>query len=183
MFARMLSKASICSRGGVIEFGSNIGLNIFALKRLLPSINCVSAIEINKLAVETLAERYKTAFGNEIKCYNSSILDWSPDYTRELVLISGVLIHINPDYLQSVYEKLYQTSNKYILIAEYYNPTPVEVVYRGNTGKLFKRDFAGEMLDKYPYLHLLDYGFIYHRDNIFPADDITWFLLEKRSVK
>ena len=28
-------------------------------------------------------------------------------------------------------------------------------------------------------LKLIDYGFIYHRDNSFPKDDITWFLLEK----
>jgi spore coat polysaccharide biosynthesis protein SpsF len=56
----------------------------------------------------------------------------------------------------------------------------VEVPYRGNSGKLFKRDFAGEMLDRYSDLQLLDYGFGYHRDPQFPVDDITWFLLEKR---
>ena len=88
-------------------------------------------------------------------------------------------IHINPEYLELVYSKLYETSSKYILIAEYYNPTPVEINYRGNEGKLFKRDFAGEMMDKYPNLKLVDYGFIYHRDNNFTQDDMTWFLLEK----
>jgi len=75
---------------------------------------------------------------------------------------------------------LYALSQRYILIAEYYNPVPVEVSYRGNSGKLFKRDFAGEMLDRYADLQLLDYGFGYHRDSQFPVDDITWFLLEKR---
>lgn len=69
---------------------------------------------------------------------------------------------------------------RYILIAEYYNPVPVEVSYRGNSGKLFKRDFAGEMLDRYSDLQLLDYGFSYRRDPQFPTDDINWFLLEKR---
>jgi len=44
---------------------------------------------------------------------------------------------------------------------------------------LFKRDFAGEMLDRYPALKLLDYGFVYRRDPLFPQDDMTWFLLEK----
>ncbi|MBV7550115.1 hypothetical protein KW849_27925 [Pseudomonas sp. PDM26] len=57
---------------------------------------------------------------------------------------------------------------------------PVEAPYRGNSGKLFKRDFAGEMLDRYDDLHLVDYGFDYHRDRQFPVDDITWFVLEKR---
>jgi spore coat polysaccharide biosynthesis protein SpsF len=45
---------------------------------------------------------------------------------------------------------------------------------------LFKRDFAGEMMDRYPDLKLLDYGFVYHRDPAFPDDDITWFLMEKK---
>ena len=35
------------------------------------------------------------------------------------------------------------------------------------------------MLDRFPDLRLLDYGFAYHRDPVFPQDDITWFLLEK----
>jgi hypothetical protein len=65
------------------------------------------------------------------------------------------------------------------LICEYYNPTPVTVVYRGHRDRLFKRDFAGEMLDKYADLALLDYGFTYHRDANFPQDDANWFLLEK----
>ncbi|MNY71976.1 hypothetical protein D3C86_2104270 [compost metagenome] len=75
---------------------------------------------------------------------------------------------------------MYQASSRYLLVAEYYNPKPVEISYRGHEGKLFKRDFAGEILDKYPDLVLLDYGFTYHRDMNFPQDDVTWFLMEKR---
>jgi len=89
------------------------------------------------------------------------------------------LIHINPEMLPQVYSRLYDCSRKYILIKEYYNPTPVVVTYRGNTERLFKRDFAGEMMDLYPDLELIDYGFQYHRDNNFPEDDSTWFLLKK----
>ena len=54
------------------------------------------------------------------------------------------------------------------------------MVYRGHKVKLFKREFAGELLEKYKGLHLLDYGFTYHRDNKYHVfDDMTWFLLEK----
>ena len=35
-------------------------------------------------------------------------------------------------------------------------------------------------MDAYPELRLVNYGFAYHRDESFPQDDITWFLLEKR---
>ena len=69
-------------------------------------------------------------------------------------------------------------SNRYVLVAEYYNPTPVSVDYRGHKNKLFKRDFAGELIDLYG-MRLIDYGFFYHRDNQTPQDDITYFLLEK----
>lgn len=159
----------------VIEFGSNIGLNLHAISKLFNSID-ISAIEINKNAV---AELEKHDFINKI--YHESILNFEADRKRDFVFIKGVLIHINPDFLQTVYEKLYETSNKYILIAEYYNPSPVTIGYRGHNNKLFKRDFAGEMLEKYNDLELVDYGFVYHRDNNFPQDDITWFLLKKKS--
>jgi len=78
-----------------------------------------------------------------------------------------------------VYQKLYSSTNKYILICEYYNPKPDVVKYRGHTDRLFRRDFAGEMLDKFNDLSLLDYGFVYHRDPAFPQDDFSWFLLDK----
>jgi pseudaminic acid biosynthesis-associated methylase len=82
--------------------------------------------------------------------------------------------------LSNAYETLYESSNKYILVAEYYNRTPVSIKYRDHNDRLFKRDFAGEILDKYPDLTLVDYGFVYHRDNNFPKDDLSWFLLEKK---
>lgn len=157
----------------IIEFGANIGLNLLALNQLLPSAK-YSAIEINKEACSSLA---KLNFLDNI--HNESIFDFECKEKRDLVFTKVVLIHINPEYLDAVYKKLYETSNKYILVAEYYNPTPVEVNYRGHEGKLFKRDFAGELLDKYEDLRLVDYGFAYHRDNNFHQDDISWFLLEK----
>ncbi len=172
LFSKILKSTNSIST--IIEFGANIGLNLKAIKRLLPEIE-LSAIEINEKAVAQLREEIKN-----INVYHSSILDFQPDKKRDLVLIKGVLIHTNPDELQNVYELLYETSNKYICIAEYYNPSPVEVKYRGHEGKLFKRDFAGEIMDLFPDLKLIDYGFVYHRDNNFPQDDTTWFLLEKR---
>lgn len=157
----------------VIEFGANIGLNLKAMSYLLPKAE-LSAVEINQKAVEKLKSL------TDVKIYHQSIIDFKPDYNRDLVITKGVLIHINPDFLSRVYELIYHASNKYICIAEYYNPVPVELVYRGHHEKLFKRDFAGEILDKYSNIRLVDYGFAYHRDEHFPQDDINWFLLEKK---
>ena len=79
------------------------------------------------------------------------------------------------------YDKLVGSSGRYLLVAEYYNPAPVAIPYRGHTDRLFKRDFAGEIMDRHPQMKLVDYGFAYRRDPNFPQDDITWFLMEKRS--
>lgn len=78
-----------------------------------------------------------------------------------------------------MYNALHQAARRYVCLVEYYNPIPMEATYRGHTGKLFERDFAGELLDKFPDLRLVDYGFVYRRDLNFPQDDPTWFLLEK----
>lgn len=157
----------------LIEFGANIGMNLRAIKLLFPKID-LFGIEINKTAAEKLARHIGKG-----KVFNGSIFDYFPNQKFDVSLIKGVLIHINPDLLNDVYSKLYESSSKYILICEYYNPSPVNVNYRGHSDKLFKRDFAGEMLDRYSDLKLVDYGFFYKRDKAFPQDDVTWFLLEK----
>jgi pseudaminic acid biosynthesis-associated methylase len=156
-----------------LELGANIGMNLKALQLLYPSIELTGA-EINPDAAKLL----KKVIG-EKNVYLGSLLDYPITSKADLSLIKGVLIHINPEMLSVVYEKLYQASSRYILVCEYYNPSPVAIHYRGHTDRLFKRDFAGEMLDKYPDLSLVDYGFAYRRDNVFPQDDITWFLMMK----
>jgi spore coat polysaccharide biosynthesis protein SpsF len=79
------------------------------------------------------------------------------------------------------YDQLACAGRRYVAIIEYYNPSPVEVLYRGHSGRLFKRDFAGEFMDRHPAFQLIDYGFVYHRDLVFPQDDLTWFLMERRT--
>ena len=170
LFARIFERVEPIRT--VIEFGSNIGLNLQAIKHLLPDAE-ISAVEINRKAIEELR---RLRF---VKVYPESILDFSRDYARDFVLVKGVLIHMNPDSLPHVYDLLYRTSSRYICLAEYYNPAPVAICYRGHADKLFKRDFAGELLDRYKDLRLIDYGFVYHGDPKFPQDDLTWFLLEK----
>jgi pseudaminic acid biosynthesis-associated methylase len=170
-FSKAFSKAGKIN--SCIEFGANIGMNLSALRLLYPSIQ-LKGVEINELAASQLGE----LIGKE-NVFNGSIFDYEPNFSVEVSLIKGVLIHINPEMLNIVYEKLYKASSKYILIAEYYNPSPVSIQYRGHSDRLFKRDFAGEFLAKYPLSELIDYGFLYRKDPAFPQDDITWFLIKK----
>lgn len=158
-----------------IEFGANIGMNIHAIRALLPNAS-LSAIEINSSAVESLKKI------ENLTIHHQSILEFTPIEKKEFVFTKGVLIHISPDMLSDVYKKLYETSSRYVCVIEYYNPSPMELNYRGHSEKMYKRDFAGEIMDIYSDLELVDYGFVYRRDPVFMQGDLTWFLLEKRGV-
>lgn len=170
LFSRLLPRTRPI--GSVIELGANIGINLLALKTLFPDLSA-TAVEINAKAAVELRQH------DWIDVHETSILEYAATKEHDLAFTSGVMIHINPDELEKVYKALHAASSHYIGIIEYYSPVPVEISYRGHGERLFKRDFAGEMMDMFPDLKLVDYGFAYHRDPVFPMDDLNWFLLEK----
>lgn len=154
----------------LVEFGAGEGKNLDAIGQINQGI-MTTGVEVNPDAAV------------KIPCDVLLISDMfdlqiTESLKSDLVLTKGLLIHIPPDKIKRAYDILYQASKRYILIAEYYNPTLMGVSYQGRADLLWKRDFAGEMMDKYPDLELVDYGFVYHRDR-YPQDDITWFLMEK----
>lgn len=153
----------------IVELGCGTGSNLRALRHLLPAAD-LAGVEINE---EAAAQASGSA-----AVYRDSILDWAPPREWDLAFTKGVLIHIAPEDLPAAYDTLWAASGRYILIAEYYNPVPMEISYRGHAGRLWKRDFAGELMDRF-HLDVLDYGFTWRRDEA-PQDDITWFLFQKR---
>lgn len=164
----------------VAEVGAGSGENLLALQRLMPYAK-YAAIDVNRASLELLRQRWPTSnWMPRIMCgtieehWEECRLQDRPD----LVLSKGLLIHIPPEKLAATYRQLYDMTSKYVLLAEYYNPTPVAIEYRGHAARMWKRDFAGDMLDMFTGLRLVDYGFAYRRDP-FPQDDLTWFLLEK----
>lgn len=174
-FARALSAAGPVT--SCLELGANRGMNLSALRVLFPRM-AMQAVEINPDAAQSLS-----ALIGPANVFTGSLFDFRPSDTFDLVLVKGVLIHLHPDRLAETYDAIYRASRRLVLIAEYYNPTPVSVPYRGYADRLFKRDFAGELLDRHPDLVLRDYGFAYRRDPAGPQDDITWFLLEKPATR
>lgn len=155
------------------ELGANIGLNLIALRRLFPAMR-LAGVEINPDAHAELAKI------PGIEAAHGSLLAWTPSQPADLSFTAGVLIHLDPSVLPEAYDRLYAASRRYIAIVEYYNPSPTEIPYRGHSGRLFKRDFAGELMDRHKGLAVVDYGFCWRRDPNWPLDDLTWFLLEKR---
>lgn len=156
----------------ILELGANVGLNIRALQLLLPNTR-FDAVEINRDAFEKLKE-------TGCEAHLSSIEDFDSRKKYDLVLSKGVLIHIEPQELQKVYKKIVDLSKKWILIAEYFSRTPTEVVYHGEEGKLFKRDFARELMDT-NNVSLVASGFS-SKLMEFPQDDLNWYLFEKNEM-
>jgi spore coat polysaccharide biosynthesis protein SpsF len=157
----------------LIEFGPNIGLNIIALKKIF-KLKFITAVEINKKACLKIKDIQK------LNVINNSIINFLPKKKHDLVLVKGVLIHINPNKLKKVYKTIYKSckTSGYILIAEYYSPQPTMMIYRGKRNKLFKRDFAGEFVSLFKKTKIIKYGFAYHKDK-YPQDDLNWFLIKK----
>jgi spore coat polysaccharide biosynthesis protein SpsF len=166
--------APIITRTGplqsAIEFGPNVGLNLMALRAILPDIE-LAGVEINPRTAELLRMNVPGA-----QVFLGDAAEFATERQYDLVLTKSFLIHVSPERIQRVYGRMRQCCAKYILIAEYYNPRLVGAKYRDTF--LWKRDFAGEMMERFPELRLMDYGFVYHRDE-FPQDDITWFLLRR----
>ena len=154
------------------ELGANRGDNLAALRRLRPDL-ALTGVEVNAAAAAVMGDI------PGVTSVVSSIQDFNTEQRFDLVFTCGVLIHVNPGDLPAIYRKMVALSSRYILVNEYFNPRPVELDYRGHGGRLFKRDFAGELLDAHPdTVRVVDYGFLWKR--LEPGwDDTTWVLMEK----
>lgn len=171
---RMLAAAGPIT--SLLECGCNIGRNIDFLNDVLPQAN-KSAIELSKPAYDFVTSRF--AFD---RSFNGPILesDFAPA-SFDLVYTIGVLIHIHPDNLLANMRKMFDYSNRYVLIGEYFNRTPVMLPYHGEEDRLFKRDFGKLFLENFP-VDVVSYGFLWgHEFDDAGFDDVTWWLFEKRS--
>lgn len=161
----------------ISEIGCGNGTNLRALGRIFPGAS-LSGVEVNPGACAVARERTPGAHIIE-----GDFLEVGCPFA-DLVVTRGVLIHMPPGRIESAYGLLHWASKGWIAVVEYFNPEPVQIKRYG-LGKmpggpvLWKRDFGGELLDRYP-LELVDYGFVCRRDP-FPQDDVTWWLLRKTS--
>lgn len=172
-WSHMLANASLTKKK-YLEVGCNIGRNLDQLALLDPDL-MGSAIEISESALNYVQSRHNLEYACCAPVQDAEL----PAHAFELVFTCGVLIHIPPEDLLAVMKKMYEWSSKYVLIAEYFNRTPVMLEYQGQGNMLFKRDFGRLFLDNFQ-VKLIDYGFLWGKiydDGGF--DDITWWLFEK----
>lgn len=155
----------------VLELGAGDGTSLAAIKTISPEIE-TTGVEINSKAFDLLKKVADFAV-------HDSLLGFKAERTWDMAFTKGVLIHVAPDDLPQAYDTLHACAKRYILVAEYYSPKPQIIHYRGHDNALWKRDFAGELLDRHADLRLIAYDFVYYRDP-YPQDSLTWFLMEKR---
>ena len=168
---------SVSTPSNILEFGANIGRNIEALNHIYPNV-AKTAIEISSDASSILRQNF-----SDLNVKNSSILDSEIENNSfDLTFTMGVLIHIPPHNLLQNLEKIILSSNRYVVIGEYFNRTPVSITYQGEEDKLFKRDFGKFVLENFSEkLELLDYGFLWgHIYDEGGFDDVTWWVFERK---
>jgi len=155
------------SMGSVLELGAGLGWNLEALKGLYPNCRC-SALEVNEQACQTLDR-----LGFDVEA--ETVETWLPSWGYELVLTMGFLIHVHPDEIRSVYEKMASAAASHIFMGEYFRPQREEIAYR-EPGAMWGADFCREFLESQHDWKLKKYGFVYHTDGL---DNLTWWLLER----
>ena len=112
-------------------------------------------------------KRYKVLEGD---LFNLSKME-----KTDLVVTCTVLIHIAPNNLVKAMKNIYDLSNDYILIMEYYWPIVKEISYRNLDDALWKQDFGRVIMDNFE-IDLLETGYLDERDGF---DRVTWWLFKK----
>jgi pseudaminic acid biosynthesis-associated methylase len=165
-----------CSKSieSILECGCNIGRNLEFLEKVLPNAR-KSIVEISKPAFDYVTSKYALHHA-----FNGSIEDSEFPQKFDLVFTMGVLIHVHPGNLLKTMGQIYKHSNRYILIGEYFNRSPVVIKYQGQDNKLFKMDFGKLYLENFE-VRVVTYGFLWgHIYDRAGFDDITWWLFEKQ---
>ena len=168
---RLWAKIAPGAVNTVLEVGANVGLHLRAIQALAPHVT-LSAVEPNDSARKTLIA---DGIVPPERTY-ASISEVSE--TFDLVYTAGVLIHVPPDCLLDFCRAIHRRSLRWVVAIEYFSKEPREIVYRGESGRLWTRDYGGFWLDNFPDLKPVDNGFAWSRTS--GLDDVTWVLLSKQ---
>jgi len=133
----------------ILEVGCNIGMQLKGFQRM--GFQNLYGIELQQYAVEK--SKFVTKHVNIIQGSGFDI-PFRDNYF-DLVCTNGVLIHIAPKDHIRIMSEIYRVSNRYIFGWEYFAPEITDIIYRGNTGYLWKANFAKIYQDYYPDLKVV----------------------------
>lgn len=153
----------------ILELGCNVGVNISMLNKM--GFGEITGIEINKKASDIASKNNPYA-----KIVNSSIEEFEAHQTYDIVFTAGVLIHINPDYLNFIIKKIVNLSREYIFGFEYFSEDLEEVKYRNQLNSCWRQNFPKLYLTSFPNLKIKKIKKIFYKET--DLVDIA-FLLQK----
>ncbi|MFN0032636.1 MAG: pseudaminic acid biosynthesis-associated methylase [Flavobacteriales bacterium] len=133
----------------LLEVGCNVGLQLRGLQR--QAYSHLYGVELQQYAVESA--KAQTQAINIIQGSGFD-LPWR-DAWFDVVCTNGVLIHIAPADLPRFIAEMYRCSARYIWGFEYFAEELTEINYRGNTGYLWKADYARLFMRQFPDLKLV----------------------------
>ena len=154
----------------ILEVGCNLGNQLLLLSGM--GYTNLHGIDVLAYAVELAQTRVPAASIVE----GSALKIPFPDGQFDLVFTSGLLIHIAPADLPTVFGEIHRVTKKWIMGSEYYAPSTTEVNYRGQGDLLWKSDFAKMYQQQFPDLRLVQEERIPYLNN--PNTD-TMFLLRR----
>jgi len=153
----------------ILEVGCNVGLNLSILKKM--GFKNLYGIEINEKAIKIAKQR-----NPEIKFFHSSIEKFETDQKFDLVFTAGVLIHINPESLSNIIQKIYSLTDKFIFGYENFSENLTKLDYREHSNILWKQNFPELYHKIFPNLITVkEKIYPYKNDNL---QDVA-FLLKK----
>lgn len=133
----------------ILEVGCNIGMQLRGFQRM--GFTNLYGVELQHYAVEKAKQ-----ITENINIIQGSGFDLPfKDNYFDLVCTNGVLIHIAPADHKAFMSEVYRCSGKYIMGWEYFAPQVTDINYRGNTGFLWKADFANVYQDNFSDLKLV----------------------------
>lgn len=158
----------------ILEVGANIGLNLEAIGEFSPAE--LFACEPNDSA---RAQLNWLEPGN-VRSDFADRLGW-PDNSIDLVLTSGVLIHIPPDKLTASLKEINRVARRYVICGEYFAPSEEMIPYRGHDNALWRRDYGSLFMDACPDLHPTGTLFAWKRTT--GLDNLTFWVFEKGPMR
>lgn len=157
----------------VLEVGANIGLNLEAIGTISDAE--LYAVEPNAIAREELIAAEFVHERNVRGDYADKI--GFPDEIADLVITSGLLIHIPTDKLIPSMKEIHRCAKRWIISAEYFAPSEEMIPYRGHMDALWRRDYGSIWLDNFPDLHCQGAVFAWKR--MTGLDNLTFWIFEK----
>ncbi|MFP8956047.1 pseudaminic acid biosynthesis-associated methylase [Natrialbaceae archaeon A-CW3] len=161
----------------ILEVGCNVGVQLDLLAEL-GFENCVG-IDVQRGA---LVEPRHQKSGRGLVQADGRLLPFA-DASFDCVFTVGVLIHIPPAQIDGVMDEITRCSREYVYGCEYYAPEYVETVFRGETGVMWKNDFADRYRRERNLALVDDVTLAYQGDDPYTVTDqfVSAFLLGQGS--